>query len=100
MISDTIKFLCSRRIAEVKILKPLFFFPQKPWKVSVRYYNPHWEERMTYRRYIYIESPDNVFVKESVEMIECENEEVAQGVKKKIEDKIKKCNFTNCFKNK
>jgi hypothetical protein len=89
--------MCSRLIAEVKILKPLFFLPQKQWKVSVRYYNPHYEERMTYRRYVYIESPENVWVKESVEMIECESKEVARRVKREIEEKISKCNFTSCL---
>ena len=90
---------CYRQIIEVKMLRPTFWssFFNKRWKLSIKYYNPHYERKFNHYKYIYIPIEEDVLVEHSVETIECLSEDSAKRMKRELEHTCQKCGKFYCL---
>jgi hypothetical protein len=85
--------ICFRKISKMIIYKNYNPFSDKfnKWNLAIRYYNPHYEKRPTYRKHILIPSDQYVLIDESVEILNFNTEDNAILHKNKLSIYCEKC---------
>ena len=74
MSSSTSSYIpiCFRKIAEMTIFKNNnpFSATFNKWNLAIRYYDPHYEKRPTYRKHILIPSDEDILIDESIQNLQ------------------------------